>query len=191
MKKKKFVAAIHDRLSPLAKDYLDAPLKADAMILNRSYLVNKDQEPLFDDAVDAAATEFEDVLTFRYIGPLPVYSFVNIELNQGNYALVDTARKLLQLPERASWESIKSAYRQLILAHHPDRNPDDPQAVQRTKEVVAAYETVRAYCQSLPGFGEPGKTGEVSFAKEAVEQAFIVDDKGALLARVQGAKNPA
>ncbi len=191
IKKRQLVAAIHDKLSPLSKDYSDAPLKADSMIINRSYLVEKDQEPLFDDAVDAVATEFEEMLTFRYIGPLPVYSFVNIELNQGNYAMVDKSRKLLQLPERASWETIKSAYRQLILAHHPDRNPDDPQAAQRTKDAVAAFGIVRAYCQSLPGFAEPDKSSEFSFAQEAVEQAFIVDNKGAVLARAKAGEKPA
>jgi hypothetical protein len=184
IKKRAFVAAVHGQLSPLSKDYLDAPLTLDTMIVNRSYLVEKDREALFDDAVDAVATEFEELLTFRYIGPLPVYSFVNIELNQGNFALVDKSRNLLQLPEKASWEQIKTAYRQLLLTCHPDRNPDDPQAAQRTKEVVAAYEVVRAYCESLPG-----KPEEFSFAKEAVEHAFIVDDKGAVLARVNKAEN--
>ena len=191
VKKRKLVEAIHGKLSPLSKDYSDAPLKTETMILNRSYLVDKGQESLFDDAVDSVATEFEDLLTFRYIGPLPGYSFVNIELNQGNFEMVDKSRKLLQLPERASWESVKSAYRQLILAHHPDRNPDDPQAAQRTKDVVAAYGIVRAYCQSLPGFREQGNPSEFSFAKEAVEQAFIVDDKGAVMARVKGNDKPA
>jgi len=186
IKKGKMVAAIHGKLSPLSKDYSDAPLKAEAMILNRSYLVNKDKESLFDDAVNAVATEFEAALTFRYIGPLPIYSFVNIELNQGNFALVDKSRLLLQLPEKASWENVKSAYRQLIVTHHPDKNPDDPQAAKRTKDVIAAYEIIKAYCQSLPGFGEAEKGYAFSFAKEAVEQAFIVDDKGALLARVKG-----
>jgi hypothetical protein len=186
IKKGKIVAAIHGYLSPLSKDYSDAPLKADEMILNRSYLVDKDKEPLFDDAVNAALTEFEDILTFRYIGPLPVYSFVNIELKQGNFALVDRSRKLLQLPEKASWESIKSSYRQLILILHPDKNPDDSQAAKRTKDVITAYEIVRAYCQSLPGFKESGKADEFSFSKKSVEQAFIVNDKGAVLARVKG-----
>lgn len=186
IKKGKILAAIHDNLSPLSKDYSDAPLKTEAMILNRNYLVDKDKEHQFDDAVNVVATEFEEALTFRYIGPLPAYSFVNIELNQGNFALVDKSRKLLQLPEKASWESIKSAYRQLIITHHPDKNPDDPQAAKRTKDVVAAYEIVRAYCQSLPGFEEQGKSDKFCFSKEAVEQAFIVDDKGAVLARVKG-----
>ena len=191
LKKRELVAAIHNKLSPISKDYSDAPLKAEAMIFNRSYLVEKDHESLFDDAVDDVATEFEDILTLRYIGPLPAYSFVNIELNQGNFAMVDKSRKLLQLPEKASWENIKSAYRQLLMAHHPDRNPDDPQAVKRTKDVVEAYEIVRAYCQSLPGFEASGKLDEISFAKEAVEQAFIIDNKGAVLARVNKSENTA
>ena len=105
--------------------------------------------------------------------------------------MVDTSRKLLQLPEKASWESVKTAYRQLIFAHHPDRNPDYPQAAQRTRDVVAAYGILSAYCHSLAGFREQGNTGEFSFAKEAVEQAFIVDDKGAVLARVTGSDKPA
>jgi hypothetical protein len=188
LKKRNVVTTIHNHLSPCSKDYSDAPLKTEAMIFNRSYLVEKDKESLFDDAVDLVATEFEELLTFRYIGPLPAYSFVNIELNQGNFAMVDKARKTLQLPEKASWETIKSAYRQLILAHHPDRNQDNPQAEQATKAVI---DMVKAYCQSLPGFGEPNSSSEISFAKEVVEQAFIVDTKGAVLARTNTPKNPA
>ena len=186
--KRKFVDGIHSKLTPVASDYSEAPLKSEDMIFNRSFLVEKDKESLFDDAVDEVATEFEEFITFKYIGPLPAYSFVNIELNQGNFAMVDKSRKLLQLPEMASWDAIKSAFRQLILAHHPDRNPDDPLAGQRTKEVVEAFDIVRAYCQSLPGFGEPGGPTEFSFTKESVEQAFIIDDKGAVLTRVNKAE---
>jgi molecular chaperone DnaJ len=34
---------------------------------------------------------------------------------------------------------IKTAYRKLAMAHHPDRNPDDPQAEERFKEASEAY----------------------------------------------------
>jgi len=189
-RKRDLVAAIHDSLSPLARDYSDAPLKAESMILHRSYLVEKEKEPLFDEAVNSVATQLEETLVFRYIGPLPVYSFVNVELNQGDFVLVDRARRLLQLPEKASWDEVRAAYRQLVLAHHPDRNPGDPQAAVRTRDVTAAYEVVRAYGLSLPGFGGPGEPGELSFAREAVERAFVIDDKGAVLSRGKGTESP-
>ena len=136
-----------DRLPEQQETYKAHLLKyqqVNAFLLNRmgsggmlplkfGFTVEKDQEMLFDDAVDEVATEFEEVLTFKYIGPLPVYSFVNIELNQGNFSIVDKSRKVLQLPDNTTWEAIK-------LAHHPDRNPDDPQAAKRIKEVIQAYE---------------------------------------------------
>lgn len=183
VRRKKFVEAIHDNLSPIAKDFSEGPRKAEAMILNRSYLVEREKEPLFDEAMNFLGTKYERYLTFRYIGPLPAYSFVNIELNQGNFALVDKARKTMQLPEKASSEQIKASYRKLILTHHPDRNPESPRAEERCKEVVAAYEIVSAYCQSFQNFGERRKQSEYSFVKEEVEKVFIVDDKGAILAR--------
>lgn len=184
-KRKKFVQALHDKLSPFATDFSEGPRKAEETIFNRSYLVAREQEPLFDEAMNALGNQYEGILSFRYIGPLPAYSFVNIELNQGNFALLDKARKTLQLPEKASWEQIKTAYRKLILIHHPDRNPDSPEAAQRCKEVLAAYEMVSAYCQSLQGVqgvGERSQQGEFSFVQEAVEKVFIADNKGALLA---------
>lgn len=188
VRRKKFVEAIHNNLSPLAMDFSEGPRKAEAMILNRSYLVEREREPLFDEVMNFLGTKFEGHLTFRYIGPLPAYSFANIELNQGNFTLVDKARKTMQLPEKASWEQIKASYRKLILTHHPDRNPDSPRAEECCKDVVAAYEIVSAYCQSFQNFGERRKQSEYSFVKEEVEKVFIVDDKGAVLARGNGFK---
>jgi hypothetical protein len=143
--------------------------------------VEREKEPLFDEGMDFLGTKYEGHLTFRYIGPLPAYSFVNIELNQGNFALVDKARKTIQLPEKASWEQIKASYRGLVMTHHPDRNPDNPGAEEHCKDVVAAYEILTAYCQSLQS-DKPA----YSFAKEDVEKVFIVNDKGAVIARSNG-----
>ncbi|MDO8369937.1 MAG: GvpL/GvpF family gas vesicle protein [Candidatus Nitrotoga sp.] len=181
-KKKGFIEAIHNQLSPLAQDFSDGSHKTKSLILNRSYMVARTQEIQFDAAVNTLAEHYDAILDFRYIGPLPAYSFVNIELNQGNFALLDQARKSLQLPEIAGWRQIKSAYRQLLLANHPDQHPGDPDAAKRCKEVVAAFAVVSSYCQSFQSFSEPDNEEEYVFTRGVVEKAFIIDTKGAVLA---------
>ena len=45
----------------------------------------------------------------------------------------------LGVPEDASAEAIKKAYRKLAQQYHPDRNPDKPNAEERFKDVQEAY----------------------------------------------------
>lgn len=49
---------------------------------------------------------------------------------------------VLGVPEDASAETIKKAYRKLAREHHPDRNPDDPKAEERFKEIQQAYDVL-------------------------------------------------
>lgn len=46
---------------------------------------------------------------------------------------------ILGVDKSASADEIKKAYRTLARKHHPDRNPDDPSAEARFKEVSAAH----------------------------------------------------
>ena len=48
----------------------------------------------------------------------------------------------LGISRSASVEEIGKAYRKLAFTHHPDRNPGDPEAVERFKEVQEAYDTL-------------------------------------------------
>jgi hypothetical protein len=55
------------------------------------------------------------------------------------------ALSVLGLTADADAEQIKSAYRRLAKAYHPDRNQDDPAAVNKFQKIKTAYEflTVR------------------------------------------------
>jgi DnaJ-class molecular chaperone len=50
--------------------------------------------------------------------------------------------KLLGLPRDASRDDIRKAHRMLVRKHHPDANPQDPQAEERFKEIQQAYEVL-------------------------------------------------
>jgi len=50
--------------------------------------------------------------------------------------------KILGVDKKATEKEIKSAYRKLARKHHPDVNPDDPQAEARLKEINEAYEVL-------------------------------------------------
>jgi hypothetical protein len=191
--KKELVAVIHAHLSQWAIDSSKGPLKPLSdqtgpergrvvdtaigveRIFNRSYLVKRENEHRFDVAMGCLSTRYEELLSFSYIGPLPAYSFTNIEFNQGNFALIDWARKTLALPEQASLEAIKGAYRRLAFALHPDRHPEVPQAEERFKAVTYAYEILETYCHNLQKFC--GETSLHSFAREQVERTFVVKER--------------
>ena len=50
--------------------------------------------------------------------------------------------EILNLPNTASEDAIKRAYRRLAMKNHPDRNPGDPDAEMRFKESAEAYEVL-------------------------------------------------
>lgn len=50
--------------------------------------------------------------------------------------------KVLGVAETASDKDIQRAYRKLARQYHPDKNPDDPGAEERFKEISAAYDVL-------------------------------------------------
>jgi molecular chaperone DnaJ len=50
--------------------------------------------------------------------------------------------ELLGVLREASGDDIRQAYRKLARQHHPDANPDAPEAEERFKEIQHAYEVL-------------------------------------------------
>ena len=56
--------------------------------------------------------------------------------------MADELYKTLGVTKKASDDEIKKAYRKLARQYHPDRNPDDPKAEEKFKEISAAHDVL-------------------------------------------------
>jgi DnaJ-class molecular chaperone len=57
------------------------------------------------------------------------------------------ARELLDLPERATMEEIKSRYKKLITQWHPDKcKESEENCNEMSRKIIAAYKIIIAYC---------------------------------------------
>ena len=64
------------------------------------------------------------------------------------YQEITEARKLLELPERATMQQIKATYRTLLAKWHPDKcNEDKEKCNEMTQKIVAAYKVIMSYCE--------------------------------------------
>lgn len=75
-----YVRDIYDGLRTVCVASKDNKPIGEKMILNASFLIEKDRESEFDTAVTRVSQKFGDRLNFRYTGPWPAYNFVNIRL---------------------------------------------------------------------------------------------------------------
>ena len=54
----------------------------------------------------------------------------------------DSFYKILEIPETASIDEIKKAYRKLSMLNHPDKNKNDPEKTAKFQKINEAYETL-------------------------------------------------
>lgn len=73
--------AILDALSPLSDDVKVNDNYGEMMILNAAFLIKNSMEPAFDKAVNDLSEQYNRFMTFKYVGTLPLYNFVNLVIN--------------------------------------------------------------------------------------------------------------
>jgi len=72
---------ILDALSPLADEVKLNDNYGEMMILNSAFLIKNTSEPEFDKVVNNLDEKFGSFMTFKYVGTLPPYNFVNLVIN--------------------------------------------------------------------------------------------------------------
>src|SRR3954470_10068901 len=75
-----YVREIYDALRSICVASRDNKPIGDKTIMNAAFLIDRNRESDFDNAVNKVAQKFSDRLNFKYTGPWPPYNFVNIRL---------------------------------------------------------------------------------------------------------------
>ncbi|XP_037652103.1 dnaJ (Hsp40) homolog, subfamily C, member 5 gamma b isoform X2 [Sebastes umbrosus] len=88
----------------------------------------------------------------------------------------DSLYKTLGLEKGATPEDIKKAYRKLALRHHPDKNPDNPEAADKFKEInnansILSDENKRKIYDE---YGSMGLYVAEQFGDESVKYYFLM-----------------
>ncbi|KAK1888946.1 DnaJ like subfamily C member 5 [Dissostichus eleginoides] len=88
----------------------------------------------------------------------------------------ESVYKVLGLEKGATAEDIKKAYRKLALKYHPDKNPDNPDAAEKFKEINNANsilndETKRKIYNE---YGSMGLYVSEQFGEESVKYYFLM-----------------
>lgn len=80
-KRSREAAGILAPLRPIAYRTQENPVVVDRMILNAAFLVPKSHEADFDRGVSTLEEKLGHRVSFKYVGPVPPYNFVNIVVN--------------------------------------------------------------------------------------------------------------
>ncbi len=78
--------------------------------------------------------------------------------------------KTLQISKGASMDEVKQAYRKLAFALHPDRNPNNPKAVESFQQVKEAYEFILSNINAETNKAKAAEDLKKSKEKAAQEQ---------------------
>ena len=76
------------------------------------------------------------------------------------FEMIDKARKILGLGEEVSREEIKNRYIELIKKYHPDKEADNKEYLEKSKDINWAYKVITSYCDDY----------KISFSREEVEK---------------------
>ncbi len=148
-KKESYAYKINSSLLPFTFDTRYNEVMNDEMISNNAYMINKNMQSGFDKTIDQLDEVFGGELNFKYIGPLPCYSFYTIEIKELPFELIEMAKNELELCEYATEKDIKLAYLKKAKIHHPDKSLNKHSRNNKFKRINKAYKTLLDYSMAV------------------------------------------
>lgn len=142
--KTRYQQAILQTLKQGSVDVRQHTVASDDMIFNAGFLVDKQKEEVFSEAINVLDRDFEDAVNFRVVGPLPVYSFSTILLERMDARRFEEARNLFELEGEITEKAVRDAYRRLAQRSHPDASGGP---VVDFHLVHSAYRTLKDYTE--------------------------------------------
>lgn len=143
----------------------------DKVVINTAFLINKAGQEEFDRKIEELNNKFSERLNFRYVGPLPPYSFYTLEVKRIRFDEIDAARKKLGLDDLATKDEIKKGYKRKVLSSHPDKNQNMPGVEQEFGEVNRAYKILIDYCKACE---QAGQVDKYPFKEEEIKENAIL-----------------
>lgn len=88
----------------------------------------------------------------------------------------DSLYVILELPKTATADEIKKQYRKMALKYHPDKNPNNPEASEKFKEINRAHSTLSDQTKRniYDTYGSLGLYVAEQFGEENVNTYFMV-----------------
>jgi hypothetical protein len=161
---------ILDSLAPICIDIKTHEVMNDQMLINSAFLINRNNQEEFEQLIGKLDKEYNGLLNFKIIGPLPCYSFYTIEVKELNLENVSQAKKELELKEETSESEIKKAFLEKAKLFHPDAHSGNGDEEQFNR-INKAYRTLLDYSSAVRKMLEEKK---ISLAKRKLNENMIL-----------------
>lgn len=159
-------------LEAVVEDTVEEPLDGAEMVLNRSVLINPEDEANLDRAVEAIDAQMPDQLRIKLVGPYPAVSFAGVKLERFAAEEITAASSLLGVQPSAAADKMRAAYIDYVKQCHPDLHAtddeDEASANEATDKANRAYHLLKSVG---PFFSEAGTSDVQSAVVAQVERS--------------------
>ena len=143
-----YATKITETFSPLYESTKQHELMNDQMVSNTAFLIHQSKLVLFEKALDELDENLNGKLNFKFVSPLPCYSFYTMELKSLSFEEIESAKKDLGLNDSTSENNMQQAYLDKAKLLHPDMNSGEDATII-FNQIKKAHQTLQDYVNAV------------------------------------------